>query len=404
MPMTMDRNPRRARGRYRALRWLAFLSLPLILVIAFSLRAYDLAPAAARFTAPLRAPAAAGGKFTDLPLSFGRGYQGDGWQLYFNEPDERVDRAEYQGGMDAQLAAAIDGAQDRLDIAAFELNSDVIFEAIRNAHERDLDVRILTDDAHGLQDTRNPQLRLLQEAGLKLATDGGSALMHNKFVIIDSQELWTGSWNFTVNGSYRNNNNAFVMRDAAAVRAYRQEFDEMFLRGEFGRRSSDDGIVNFEFGDGRASIIFAPEADEIQAIKSEIAKAERAIRFMVFVFSLEELAQAILSQAADPAITVQGVFETRNSTADWSQLPALHCAGASVRQDGNRYALHHKVFIIDEDTVITGSFNFSRSAAEGNDENIVIIRDATIAGLYLEEWRRIWEGAEPLAPGEVNCD
>ena len=75
-----------------------------------------------------------------------------------------------------------------------------------------------------------------------------------------------------------------------------------------------------------------------------------------------------------------------------------------MRQDGSRYILHHKVIIIDEDTVITGSFNFSRSAAKSNDENIVIIRDATVAGLYLDEWQRIWASALELAPGAVDCD
>ena len=164
------------------------------------------------------------------------------------------------------------------------------------------------------------------------------------------------------------------------------------------------GTVTFDFDGGEVSIIFASEADEIGALTAEIAQAEHSIRFMTFVFSLEELAQAMLLQAENFNFTVEGIFEDRNSTASWSQLPALHCAGAKVRQDGNRYILHHKVIIIDEDTVITGSFNFSSSAAERNDENIVIVRNAVIAGLYLDEWQRLWDAAEELAPNEVVCN
>ena len=111
----------------------------------------------------------------------------------------------------------------------------------------------------------------------------------------------------------------------------------------------------------------------------------------------------MIEKMENPNFVLRGVFEDRNSSASWSQLPTLHCAGAQVRQDGNRYILHHKVIIIDDDTVITGSFNFSNSAAKDNDENIVIIRDAVIAGLYLEEWRRIWDSAQEISPGEVNC-
>ena len=75
-----------------------------------------------------------------------------------------------------------------------------------------------------------------------------------------------------------------------------------------------------------------------------------------------------------------------------------------MRQDGNPYTMHHKVIIIDGHTVITGSFNYSKNAAKSNDENIVIIREPTIAALYLAEWQMIWDGAKALDPAKVTCD
>ena len=355
---------------------------------------------------PLReiAPATLPASYSEVKLNFGRGYIGDGWRLYFNEPDASPDSELYIGGIETALVAAIAEARSALDIAAFELNSEPIYEAILAAHLRGVAVRIVADDDHGLHDDKNAALRDLQAAGVPVVDDGRSGLMHNKFVILDGKTVWTGSWNFTTNGSYRNNNNVFVMQSAAAAHAYQSEFNEMFERGEFGTRSRDDGIVSVRPGEAEVSIIFAAEGEEIGALKAEIEQATRSIRIMTFVFSLEELAEAILLQAEHEDLVVQGVFEKRNSTANWSQLPALHCAGAAMRQDGNRYVLHHKVIIIDEGTVITGSFNYSRSAAQSNDENIVIIRDATIAGLYLDEWKRIWDSAVELAPEAVDCD
>ena len=317
---------------------------------------------------------------------------------------EDSEREDYANGLDEALAAAIDLSSATLDIAAFELNSDALRDAIAAAHERGVRVRIVTDDEHGLDDEGDAHLRDLQRAGVALRDDSRSGLMHNKFAIIDQRTVWTGSWNYTVNGSYRNNNNALALESAAAAAAYQAEFDEMFERGEFGIRSSDDGPVTIEHDGGEISILFGSEADEIEALAAEIARAQRTIRFMTFVFSLEELAEAMLLQAAKAEVAIEGVFEKRNSTASWSQLPVLHCNGAAVRQDGNRYVLHHKVIIIDEETVITGSFNFSRSGAERNDENILIIRHADIAALYLDEWRRIWDSAEELKPEEVVCD
>lgn len=376
----------------------------MLVMVAFILQAAFEDASSPPVSQTASAPAPRVETFSEVQFNFGRGYIGAGWQLYFNEPDASATSDSYQGGIEMALAAAIAETRDTLDIAAFELNSEAIYQAILEAHQRGVAVRIVADDDHGLHDDKNAALRDLQAAGVPVVDDGRSGLMHNKFMILDGSTVWTGSWNYTVNGAYRNNNNVLVMNNRTAAGAYQREFDEMFERGEFGLRSSDDGIISFRHGESEISIIFAAESDEIGALKAEIKRATRSIRIMTFVFSLEELAEAILLQATHPEFVVQGVFEKRNSTASWSQLPALHCAGAAMRQDGNRYALHHKVIIIDEGTVITGSFNYSRSAAQYNDENIVIIRDATIAGLYLGEWKRIWDSAVELAPDAVDCD
>ena len=374
-----------------------------IALTAFVLRAFHLGRSGPIATVDLSATPAQVA-YQEVSIEFGRGYVGKGWQLYFNEPDATIPSSDYENGIDDILAAAIGEATTTLDIAAFELNSDAVYDAIAAAHERGIQVRIVTDDDHGLRDEGNSHLRDLLQAGIPVVDDSRSGLMHNKFVIIDQRTVWTGSLNLTVNGSYRNNNNLLVVHSAQAAAAFQAEFEEMFERKQFGKRSPDDGTVTLDFDGGEVSIIFAAEADEIGALTAEIAQAERSIRFMTFVFSLEELAQAMLLQAENFDFTVEGIFEERNSTANWSQLPALHCAGAKVRQDGNRYILHHKVIIIDEDTVITGSFNFSSSAAERNDENIVIVRNAAIAGLYLDEWQRLWDSAEELASNEVVCN
>ncbi len=374
--------------------------LVLIIVTTMSLLAFLLLGQLTRPTSTVIAPTptatAVVPGYTEVNVDFGRGFLGNGWQVYFNAPDSSRDPSTYHGGIDTPLVKAIDELKRSLDIAAFELNNEVIFQAILAAFQRGVALRIVTDDEYGLEDETYSFLRDLLAAGLAIVDDQRSGLMHNKFMILDSETVWTGSWNYTVNGTYRNNNNVLVIKHPAAVAAYQAEFDEMFERGEFGTRSSDDGVVTFAQVNGEISIVFAAEADEIEA-------ADSAIRIMTFVFSLEELADAILEKMTDPDFVVQGVFEERNSKASWSQMPTLHCAGAQMRQDGNRYILHHKVLIIDDDTVITGSFNYSKNAAQNNDENIVIIRNRAIAGLYLDEWQRIWDSAENLAAGEVDC-
>jgi len=61
-----------------------------------------------------------------------------------------------------------------------------------------------------------------------------------------------------------------------------------------------------------------------------------------------------------------------------------------VKQDGNKRVMHHKVFIIDGEKVITGSYNFSNSAESKNDENIIMLENPEIAETYEQEFKRIY--------------
>ena len=60
-----------------------------------------------------------------------------------------------------------------------------------------------------------------------------------------------------------------------------------------------------------------------------------------------------------------------------------------------RYAIMHNKFIVaDGDTLETGSFNYTSSAAAKNAENVVVIRDAALAAIYSREWTRLWSESE----------
>ena len=73
-----------------------------------------------------------------------------------------------------------------------------------------------------------------------------------------------------------------------------------------------------------------------------------------------------------------------------SEYPSMKAMGIPVMQDTNPWSMHHKVITIDGETVVTGSFNFSRNAAETNDENLLIlVGNRALAQAYTEEFQRI---------------
>lgn len=349
---------------------------------------------------PTSPPATGGGNVTPIPVGQGFGARKGFWEVYFTAPTGSTDRSTYVGGIDENVAAAIDAARQTLDIAAFELNSPAITRALLDAHRRGVRVRVVADNEHTIEDS-NSTMRQLADAGIPIVYDQRSAFMHNKFIIIDSQTVWTGSTNWTINDVYRNNNNLLMLRSRRAVEVYQAEFNEMFVDRQFGVRSNPSNTANYTQDGTPIIILFAPENAVMDSIINEVMQARQSVRFMAFSYTYPDLREAMLRRGRE-GITISGVFERRGSETQFSELTPLFCAGHDVRQDGNNFTMHHKVIIVDDDTVITGSFNFSNNAVRNNDENLVIMKDRDLAAQYLAEFERVM--AQAIVPQRLTCN
>jgi phosphatidylserine/phosphatidylglycerophosphate/cardiolipin synthase-like enzyme len=357
-------------------------------------------PTATPFTGTPIAPTGAPGLVVPIAVGQGFGAEKGFWQVYFTAPTGSRNPATYVDGIDTFLARAIDNATRSLDIAAFEWNLPSLTEAVLRAHQRGVVVRMAVDNEHAIDD-RDSTIRPLIDAGIPVVGDARRAFMHNKFMIIDSQVVWTGSWNFTINDTYRNNNNALALRSRKLVENYQAEFDEMFSGQQFGP-TSPRNTVNPIFAQNGIPIqtVYGSEDATTRAIISVLNSAQRSIRFMAFQFTLTDVG-AIVESKAREGLLVEGLFETTGSQTRFSEFTPLACLGAAVRTDGNPFVLHHKVFIVDDTTVITGSFNFSDNARDQNDENLLFISDPDLAAQYTAEFQRLWAQGRP--PGALEC-
>jgi phosphatidylserine/phosphatidylglycerophosphate/cardiolipin synthase-like enzyme len=115
---------------------------------------------------------------------------------------------------------------------------------------------------------------------------------------------------------------------------------------------------------------------------------------LAFSFTQDDIGEAMLNRA-EAGVKVQGVFETTGSETDFSYYPIMLSEGLQVRQDGNPRVMHHKVIIIDRDTVVFGSYNFSQNANDSNDENLLIVYDPTFAQAFVREFEKVWSEAKP---------
>ena len=317
--------------------------------------------------------------------------------VYFTDPQYPDNPADHKGGLDRTLAADIARAQSTVDVAVYRFDLDSVADALVKAHEHGVRVRLVTEADNAEEEA----VRQLRGAGIEVVEDEREALMHNKFVVIDDVVVWTGSWNLTRSGTYRNNNNAVRIVSEALAENYTVEFEEMFEGREFGASSPADtphtqSLVGS--GDRDSEILvesyFAPEDQVTERLLALIREAEDSIRLMAFIFTDDDLGEAVIAQH-EAGLTVQGVFEERNADLGYSEFGRMYSTEPrmDVRLDGNVYMMHHKVIILDDETVVLGSFNFSRSADEVNDENVLVIRDRDVASQYRAEFKKIYREA-----------
>ncbi len=133
---------------------------------------------------------------------------------------------------------------------------------------------------------------------------------------------------------------------------------------------------------------FCPEDSCAWHVIQNLNAAEKSIYFMTFSFTNEDIANSVINQYGK-GLDVKGVFE-KTQKSQYSQFERMHGFNMSVKWDSNPANMHHKVFIIDNKTVITGSFNPTGAGDNKNDENVLIIHDKDIADKYLSEFDSIY--------------
>jgi phosphatidylserine/phosphatidylglycerophosphate/cardiolipin synthase-like enzyme len=308
-------------------------------------------------------------------------------EVFFSDPLSGLSG----GGPDVPLVQAVEGAQRSVDIAVYNLSLENLADALLAAHGRGVQVRLVMESE--AMENRQPQR--LRGAGIPIVGDQREGLMHNKFAIIDGAEVWTGSMNFTSTSSYNDFNNLVRLRSQRAAQDYRVEFEEMFTDGLFGPDGrADTPYPQVTLNGVPVKIFFSPDDGIADDIVRAIQGARRSVDFMAYSFTNDEIAAAVRERAAT-GVQVRGVFdESQVESNTGGEYDNLRQAGLDVRLDGINGLMHHKVIIIDGETVITGSYNFSNNAERNNDENLLIIHSPEIAGEYLRNFEEVYGSAK----------
>lgn len=143
---------------------------------------------------------------------------------------------------------------------------------------------------------------------------------------------------------------------------------------------------------GKTEIVFSPGNKSTELVIKVIRSATKTIRLAAYSFTSKPLAEALVA-AHRTGVDVQVILDKSNATAKFSSVTFLANAGIPTGIDSKHPIAHSKYMIVDNKTVQTGSFNYTKAAMK-NSENVVVFWDSPeIAKTYTADWQLHWDHA-----------
>lgn len=420
--------------------------------------------------------------------------------VYFNkEADTKFafdgNDASYNVNLEARLLKRINSARSTIDVATYEINLPNIIDALMKQAASGVRVRVvadaktLTKDSHGdryvemvlnLEKMRrgvdgvigtDDDIYMIADAPIEAIKDkslrskfslpdsfddlAGDLVaegekdddgdyrkpgdqMHNKFVIVDSEWTWTGSWNYTKTGLYGgdaemkdgvlggNTQNAVEIHSDELANIYISEFEEMYGssgkrpdsdEAKFHKRKTDNTDHIVMVGDTKVEVYFSVGDGAIAKMTEFIEdSADYRVYFDIFSWSASKnspgkdiLSALEVKLSESDSFSVKGNIDSSFYSQSWAP-PAIVSEWdisnrPSIYRANEDRKLHSKTMIIDantdsDPTVIIGSTNWSNNGENVNDENMLFIHDKDIANQFLQDFYGVVDRAGGDVPSK----
>lgn len=336
------------------------------------------------------------------------------------------------------IAGFISEAKSTLDIAIYDFRlhdeaATIVGDALRSQAREGVRIRIVYDHAtdsspdanviptaapsHLEADQKPPGtdsfVRSFADVAEVKGITGYRVLMHNKYVLrdVDASDaaVFTGSSNYTNDSWGLQDNNLLCLRSQQLASYYAQNFADLWSRGKIVDSTGYRDTGTIQLNSVPVTIAFTP--GESPTVLKEIVGAIAAARNRLYVASVVLSSGPILaalSEAIDRGLPLAGLFDGPQMDQVERQWKAANVGADKVdtwhkvahhlvRKNSIPYDRHkpsqphnfmHNKLIVADDTVVTGSFNLSNHAM-GNAENVLLMRDQTLAEVYARYMQRL---------------
>lgn len=341
------------------------------------------------------------------------GTRGGRLDVFFNDPGTRPEN-EWHSDFPKQLVEMIDSSNESIDMAVMGFEYEPLEDALVRAYQRGVTIRMIGDAGH----LHNSGYQTLLGLHIPVVAGNLGHIMHDKFMILDHRFVFADTANWEDSDFNRNVNNAFVIDSPPVAADFTAEFEQMF-NGAFGNQklALDNGRT-YQIGDTEVEVWFSPDEDAMGRILELASAAKSEIDFTIFAFTKDQLGSALVERFG-AGVDVSGVIDQSqlHSNGQYTEGYRLLAAGIPVRLDGNDNSvlpgdyqrgggrLHSKTMVIDPDSddpiVVSGSFNWSSSASQSNDEYLLVFHGGRIAKMYRDYYEYLYSQGRPFGVDTV---
>lgn len=315
------------------------------------------------------------------------------------------------GGAADATATAIKGAKSTVDVAMYSIHTGgAIFESLEAAAARGVKIRMVLNKAAG-----DAKVKALKLESIGVDVRYVTKTMHEKFAIVDGAKVLNGSGNWSASSDVKYNENMVAFqKNGGLTGAFQSEFDYLWAiardfkaDGSVTRAGENPDATPPSGGGGTTSAYFtsANDTEGESVIASHIIDAIRgaktSIEIAVAHFNHPDIAAALLQAHKDnPALQVRVLVDQGEYAAGISQVKSLESKKIPVRYKaysmgythGRAQLMHHKYMLIDRATLISGSYNWSKTAEHQNYENIIVVeKNPYLVRRFTEEFEKLWD-------------
>jgi phosphatidylserine/phosphatidylglycerophosphate/cardiolipin synthase-like enzyme len=278
--------------------------------------------------------------------------------------------------------SAIRRAQRTITLSIYSLSDARILRALNARAQSGVHVVLLIESSH------YPEVRARLNDKVIVHAHPSQGLMHQKLLVIDSEEAWIGSANMTRASLNRYANLCMALRSREVARLLEERISAMQQEWKL---EQTGGQILDELG-----IWFLPDPKQVERIVARLDAAQKSIRVAMFTWTHPKLVNACV-RAQKRGVDVRCVLDRESSLgASSSVKDALLAANIPLRVNRGKELTHHKFALIDNTVLIHGSANWTRAAFKRNDEILCVLPALTEeqSQALRTTWERSWKAGQ----------